>query len=67
MKFAESLTKLMNKNRVTYKAIADEIGATERAVSYWAQGKRKPNLVSAYKIALFFGVSLDDMVEGRVA
>ncbi|MEE1504559.1 MAG: helix-turn-helix transcriptional regulator [Acutalibacteraceae bacterium] len=66
MEFAKSLTKLIDKNNITYKAIADEIGATERAVSYWAKGKRKPNIVSAYKIALYFGVSLDAMVKGEV-
>lgn len=67
MEFSKSLTKLINKNYSTYKEVADAIGASPNAVSLWARGLRTPNAVAAYKIALYFGVTLDSMMKGEVA
>jgi len=63
MGFAKNLTNLIKENNLSYKKVADGAGVNERAVSFWAQGKRVPSLVNAKKIADYFGLTLDEIAK----
>lgn len=63
MNFANNLTKLLELNHLNYEQVAAGTGFSSRAVSYWAQGKRIPNITNAQKVADYFGVSLDSMMK----
>ena len=39
--------------------LADVLETTQRKISYWESGKIEPDLVSLWKIADFFDVSID--------
>ena len=45
------------------KELADAIGVTQTAVSYWVSGKKFPRDETLKKIADYFGVSISDLTE----
>ena len=46
--------------------IASDIGAQESSLSLWINGHWTPSLESMYKIAKYFGTTVDELLEGCV-
>ena len=48
----------------TQAKLAETLGVSQSAVSQWEQGKTLPDMLSAQKLALIFGVSIDELMWG---
>lgn len=59
IEFAERLRLLRREWDMTQNALADALETTQRKISYWESGKTEPDLLSLWKIADFFDVSVD--------
>lgn len=59
IKFAEKIRTLRREWDMTQNQLADALETTQRKISYWELGKVEPDLVSLWKIADFFDVSID--------
>ena len=63
--FYENLIKLCNMNEITPSAVAHEVGLTSAAVTKWKNGSI-PRKTTAQKIADYFGVSYNSLIETQV-
>ena len=61
--FAERIRNLRSEMDLTQWQLADVLETTQRKVSYWESGKIEPDLCSLWKIADFFDVSVDYLLE----
>lgn len=52
---------LREKNNLTQKDVAEQIGITTSAYGMIELGSRKPSLNTAYKIAKFFKKSIEEI------
>lgn len=59
--FAERLKTIMDENGITADDFEDAGICSESSIRYYLSGKNAPNLRTAYAIARFLGVSLDDL------
>ena len=57
--FAERVRNLRTETGLTQWQLADVLETTQRKVSYWELGKTEPDLLTLWKIADFFDVSID--------
>ena len=57
--FATRLRGLMDKNNITHQELADKLGVSRQAVSWYYFGKRQPNFEKLIEISEFFDVSTD--------
>lgn len=62
MQFHQNLKRYRLELGFTQKAMAQQLGISERGYRYYEMGTREPNLSSLVKIADFLGLSLDDLV-----
>lgn len=63
--FNERLKELRQEVGITQTALASEIGATQRQVSFWEKGQIEPNIFWLSALADFFNVSVDYLI-GRI-
>ena len=59
MDFAEKLKRIRLKMNLTQKDVAEILGITRTAYANYEQGLREPDLLTLWKIADFFDVSVD--------
>lgn len=59
--FANRLGRLMEERGITSNDFEDADICCESSIRYYLSGKNTPNLRTAYAIARFLGVSLDDL------
>lgn len=57
--FAERIRNLRSEMDLTQWQLADVLETTQRKISYWELGKTEPDLLTLWKIADFFNVSVD--------
>lgn len=57
--FAERIRNLRSEMDLTQWQLADVLETTQRKISYWELGKTQPDLLTLWKIADFFDVSID--------
>lgn len=57
--FAERIRNLRSEMDLTQWQLADVLETTQRKISYWELGKTEPDLLTLWKIADFFDVSVD--------
>ena len=57
--FAERIRNLRSEMDLTQWQLADVLETTQRKISYWELGKTEPDLLTLWKIADFFDVSID--------
>jgi|GEM_PF-6743541 len=57
--FATRLRGLMDKRNITHQELADKLGVSRQAVSWYYFGKRQPNFEKLIEISEFFDVSTD--------
>ncbi|MDF7682387.1 helix-turn-helix transcriptional regulator [Lactobacillus sp. ESL0679] len=53
--------KLRLEHKLTQEELADKVGVTQRTIISVEKGKYKPSLLLAYKLACFFGISIEDL------
>ena len=59
MEIAEKLKRLRCKMNLTQKEVAEILGITRTVYANYEQGFREPDLLTLWKIADFFDVSVD--------
>ncbi|HEN6000153.1 TPA: helix-turn-helix transcriptional regulator [Streptococcus agalactiae] len=59
MEFAERLKSLRLKKNLTQAEIANKIGISRPAYTYWEKGEKRPTPDKLTKIAEIYGVSTD--------
>jgi transcriptional regulator with XRE-family HTH domain len=60
--FAYRLRDLRRNANVTGQHLADVLGVTKTAISYWENGINYPNQETLNKLASFFGVTVDNLL-----
>ena len=50
---------------LTQKEVADQIGVDQTAVSFWENGKTLPRASLLSKIAMIYGVTVDELLTDR--
>ena len=50
---------------LTQKEVADQIGVDQTAVSFWENGKTLPRASLLPKIAMIYGVTVDELLSDR--
>lgn len=61
----DRILDLMDTHNVNAAKLTREIPLTNGLISQWKQGKQKPSLEAVNKIANYFNVSLDYLVNGK--
>ena len=64
--FGKNLRILREAEKLKQNEFAEKIGVTQRKVSYWETEKVEPSLADLWKIADFFGISVDELIGRNV-
>ncbi len=60
----QTLKKIRKKNNLTQLTIAKELGIATNTYSQYESGKRKPSIETLQKLADFYNVSIDSLING---
>lgn len=60
----ENLKKLRLQGGVTQKAFAEALNVSSSAVSKWESGQNEPDMETMLKIARYYGISLEVLLDG---
>lgn len=63
----KKIKELLDKTNKTPYQIAKETGISQTAFSNWKSGRSKPSLESLKKLADYFGVSIEELLEPEQA
>lgn len=58
-----NLEKILKDNKITQKELAKEINLTPAGINNYIKGKTEPNIDTLIKIANYFNISLDYLVD----
>ena len=50
------------ERKISQTALANAIGVTHAAISYWENGVNIPNISDCWKMAEFMNISIDELV-----
>ena len=64
-KLGEHIAKLRRERHMTQTELADRLYITERAVSKWECGDGFPDLDNIGKLAAFFDISIDELLQAK--
>jgi putative transcriptional regulator len=59
-----TLKQIRESKKLTQKELADLVNLSQETISQYENGKRRPNIIIARKIADIFGISLDNIFFG---
>ena len=62
MKFNENLKYLRRKAKLSQEKLAEDLNVSRQAVTKWESGQALPDLVNLKNIAIFFGVTMDELL-----
>lgn len=62
-KFGEYIYKLRNNADLSQAQLAEKLGVSDKAVSKWENGKAKPQVDMLKKLAIVFGVQVEEMLD----
>lgn len=65
MEFNEKLQELRKQKGLTQEALAQALFVSRTAISKWESGRGYPNIDSLKAIAVFFGVTIDELLSGE--
>ena len=65
IKFHENLKKVRKSKGLTQKALSEKLGVALSTVAMWETGSRQPDYQTLNRIADFFGVSFDELLEDQ--
>ena len=57
------IANLRKEQGLSQKQIAEELGVRQSTVSQWESGKNLPDILTAQKLALLYGVSIEALLE----
>lgn len=60
--FSVNLKLLREGAGLHQQDLAEKLDTTQRKVSYWESGKVEPDLENLWRIAEFFGITIDELV-----
>lgn len=66
MNFSKNFTALRKKNNVTQEKMAEQCGVSRAAIAKWETGSSIPDLYKVDSIANFFGVTVDELIHGKM-
>ena len=58
----DKLRELRSRKKVTQEAVAEHLGITSQSVGKWERGEGFPDITLLPALALYFGVSVDDLL-----
>ena len=61
--FGKKLRELRLEKGLSQQKLGKELGFCNQTISFWESGSREPDLDTLVKIAHFFGVSIDELLE----
>lgn len=61
--FATNIRESRLQKRITQKEMANDLGITQRKISYWEGGRIEPDLDMLLKLADYFEVSIDELLK----
>lgn len=59
---AERIKELMKVEGISQYALAKKLGISQSTICNWLNGKKEPSIESLWKLADFFGESIDYIV-----
>lgn len=62
--FAENLKTLREQHNLSLRSLADEVGISFQALSYYENCQRDPSISIVKKIADYFNKTVDEMIGG---
>ena len=62
MKFNENLKYLRRKAKLSQEKLAEDLNVSRQAVTKWESGQALPDLLNLKNIAIFFGVTMDELL-----
>ena len=63
LKIGINIRKFRKKKGMTQRMLAQKLLVSYQAISAWERGQSFPDLPNAIRIARFFGVTLDQLIE----
>ena len=63
--FGEFLYTLRKEKGMTQSSLAEKLGVTNKAVSKWETGEAMPETAQLLPISRIFGVSVDELLDGK--
>ncbi len=63
--FGKALRELRMERGLSQKELGDIFHVCNQTISFWETGSREPNLDNLLAIAKYFGVSVDDLLNGE--
>lgn len=63
MNFPERLKKLRTEAGLSQKKLAEELGFSQASIGYWEKGERTPSIEAVMKIAEYFHISVDQLID----
>ncbi len=60
-----SIEKLMSERKVTAYAVSKATGINESTFCLWKKGTSKPNIKNLMKLANYFNVSIESLLDER--
>ena len=64
--YYKNYEKLRDKKGITDYKVSDATGVSRSTLSEWKSGEHTPNTENLKKIAVFFGVSVDELIKEEV-
>ena len=58
----DTLKSLRQQKNITQETLAEYLGITQQSVGKWERGEGFPDIVLLPKIALYFNVSIDELL-----
>lgn len=65
MKMADQIRKYRKELGLTQEELAEKLNTTRQSVSKWEQGTLEPNIQMINNLATLFGISLDNLINGK--
>ena len=66
MKYAEELKRHRIENKLTQQQLSRATGISQQAISDYENGKNQPTIGICEKLADFYGISIDELVDHEV-
>lgn len=61
--FGKRLKELRIERKLSQQKLGENLGFCNQTISFWESGSREPDLDTLLKIAHYFEVSLEDLLE----
>lgn len=62
MYFSKNLKYLRKKNKLSQNKLAKNLNVNQTTIARWEDEGREPTISSAFKIAKYFEISIDDLI-----